>query len=91
VFFDLEPAFVAVAPIQDIGRLAFGGPDRQDVEMAVLIGDPGVELAARVVALVGVDIRSFGSAAGGPKKLAIRGRGRAGAPRFEHRDARAAR
>ncbi len=58
VFFDFESAFVPVEPVQDIGCLAFGGPDRQDVEMAVLIGNPGVELAARVPAVVGVDIGS---------------------------------
>src|SRR5690242_19722461 len=77
---DLDSALMAVKPVQHIDGLILGGAHRQDVEVAVLVGDPGVELASGIAAVMSVDVTALGTPTGGSEELAVRGGGRAGAP-----------
>jgi len=43
------------------------------MEMAVLIGEPSVKLAAGITAVMGVDVASPDAPTGGAEELAIRG------------------
>ena len=77
---DFDPALVSVEPVQHIDGFILGGAHRQDVEMAVLVGNPGVELAPGIAAVMNVDVAAPGAPAGGSEELAVRGGGRAVAP-----------
>ena len=72
VLLGLEPALVPVQSIKNIGRFVLAGSNRQDVKMAVLIGDPGVEFDAGVAAVVSVDVAAPGPAGGGAEELPVR-------------------
>ena len=61
--------------VQHIGRFAFGRADRQDAEIAVLIGKMAVEFGARFAAIMQVDIASASSPVPCPEKLPVGGRG----------------
>ncbi|GLR65370.1 hypothetical protein GCM10010909_00480 [Acidocella aquatica] len=63
---------MSVEPVEHIDGFVLGGAHRKDVEVAVLIGDPGVEFAAGVATVMGVNVAALGAPAGGAKKLAVR-------------------
>jgi hypothetical protein len=77
---DFDSALMSVKPVQHIDGFILGGAHRQDVEVAVLVGDPGVELASRIAAVMSVDVAALGTPTGGSEELTVRGGGRAGAP-----------
>jgi hypothetical protein len=56
---------MSVEPVQYIDGFILGGAHRQDVEVAELVGDPGVELAAGIPAVAGVDVAALSAAARG--------------------------
>ena len=46
VLVDFNSGLMSIQPVQHIDGFILGGAHRQDVEVAVLVGDPGIELAA---------------------------------------------
>jgi hypothetical protein len=43
---EFDSGLMSIQPVQHIDGFILGGAHRQDVEVAVLVGDPGIELAA---------------------------------------------
>ena len=70
---DFDSGLMSVEPVQHIDGFILGGAHRQDVEVAMLVGDPGVELAPGIAAVMSVDVAALGAATGGAEELAIRG------------------
>jgi len=75
VFLDVERSVLVEQPVEHIGCLALGGTDRQNAEVAVLIGQMAVELRAGLAAVVQIDITAFCGSVACSEELAI-GRGR---------------
>lgn len=63
---DIDPALMSIEPVQHIDGFILGGAHRQDVKVAVLVGNPGVELAPGIAAVMSVDLTALGAPAGGP-------------------------
>ena len=59
--------------IQHVGSLALGGADRQDAEVAVLVGQMAVELRTRFAAVVQIDVAARTRTIAGLEELPIRG------------------
>ena len=69
---DLEDCVVIEQSVEHIDGLAFGRADRQNAEVAVLIGKCAVELRSRLAAIVEIDISALGGPVACPEELAIR-------------------
>ena len=80
VLFDVQDGVVVEQPVQNIGRLAFGRTNRQDAEVAVLIGEMAVEFGAWLAAIVQIDVAAPCSTITGPEELTVGRRGRSIAP-----------
>lgn len=72
VLFDIEEGVMIEQPVQNIGRLAFGRADRQDAEVAILVGKMTVEFGARLAAVVEIDVAAFCSAVACAEELPVR-------------------
>ena len=68
---DFDPALMSVEPVQHVDGFLLGGAHRQDVEVAVLVGNPGVKLAPGIAAVVSVDRAALGAPGGGSEELAV--------------------
>jgi hypothetical protein len=64
---------MSIEPVQHIDGFILGGAHRQDVEVAVLVGHPGIKLAPGIAAIMSVDVAAFGAPAGAAEELAVRG------------------
>lgn len=57
---DLQDRVVIEQAVENINGFALGRADRQNAEVAVLIGKPTVELRARLAAIVQIDVAALG-------------------------------
>ena len=82
---DIDAAFMTVETVQHIDRFFLGGTHGEDVEVTILVGDPGIELAAGVAAVMRIDLAALGTPAAGPEELPVRGRRFSVAPELGER------
>ena len=68
---DLQNCVVVEQAVEDVDGFALGRADRQNAEVAVLIGKPAVEFRPRLVAIVQIDIATLGGTVTGPEELPI--------------------
>src|ERR1700729_2762711 len=80
MFVDVEPRFVVEQAIKNVGCFALAWADRQDAEIAILVGEMAIEFRAWLAAVMKVHVASTCSAVAGAEELPERRR-RAGAPK----------
>lgn len=57
--------------VENVDGLALGRADRQNAEVALLVGKGAVEFRAGLTAIVQIDIAKFGGAVAGPEELPV--------------------
>jgi hypothetical protein len=57
--------------IQHVGSFALGGADRQDAEVAILVGEMAVEFRARFAAVMQIDVAARTCAIAGLEELPV--------------------
>ena len=58
--------------VEYIDSLAFCRADRQDAEVAILVGKMTVEFGAQLAAIVDIDVAAFCGAVAGAEELPVR-------------------
>src|ERR1700689_4632733 len=81
MFLDRELRFVVEQAIKNIGRFALAWADRQDAEIAILVGEMAIEFRAWLAAVMKVHVASTCGAVAGAEELPVGRRRRAGDPK----------
>src|SRR5580704_13642283 len=79
MFVDVELRFVVEQTIKNVGR--FARADRQDAEIAILVGEMAIEFRTGLAAVMEVHVASAGGAVAGAEELPVGRRRRAGTPK----------
>src|SRR5580692_12243750 len=78
MFVDVELGFVVEQAIKNVGRFALARADRQDAEIAILVGEMAIEFRTGLAAVMEVHVASAGGAVAGAEELPVGRRRRAG-------------
>src|SRR6202044_3921030 len=81
MFVDVELRFVVEQAIKNVGCFALARADRQDAEIAILVGEMAIEFRTGLAAVMEVHVASAGGAVTGAEELPVGRRRRAGAPK----------
>ena len=69
MFVDVELRFVVEQVIKNVGRFALARADRQDAEIAILVGEMAIEFRTGLAAVMEVHVASAGGAVTGAEEL----------------------